>query len=180
MLESTIFSFVRRREKNKTTAQKTAVPARHHKQKDQEDRLIFPVATPSGIPVIKPNPTKKDGVIAVSGFFAREKRIINSRSPKNSRGFTRRLVSSSGTGRKRFPVTGLMVIRFTESKTISVETTEITNPGRKIARLLPIQISFGVSVVARRDVILPFTFSLIIGRLEKTQMKVIRIDNGRK
>lgn len=141
---------------------------------------MSPVATPSGIPVIRPNPTIKDGVIAVSGFFAREKRTINSSSPKNNRGLTRRLVSRSGTGRKRFPVAGLMVIKFTVSSTISVETKEIINPGIKIARLLPIQISLGVSVVARRDSILPFTFSLIIGRLEKTQMIVIRIDNGRK
>ncbi|GAI78667.1 unnamed protein product [marine sediment metagenome] len=141
---------------------------------------MTPVATPNGIPIIKPNPTRKEGAIAMSGLLAREKRTMNRSNPKNSRGLIRKLVSSNGAGKKKFPVAGPMVIKFTVSKTISVETTEIANPGRKIARLLPIQISLGVSVVARRDATLPFTFSLIIGRLEKTQMKVIRIDNSRK
>jgi len=67
-----IFSLVRRRRKNKTTDQKAAVPARYHKQKDQEAKLITPVATPSGIPIIRPNPTMKEGAIAISGFLARE------------------------------------------------------------------------------------------------------------
>ena len=171
---------IRRREENKTAAQKTAVPTVYHKKKDQEARLMSPVATPSGIPVIRPNPTIKDGVIAVSGFFAREKRTINSSSPKNNRGLTRRLVSRSGTGRKRFPVAGLMVIKFTVSSTISVETKEIINPGRKIARLLPIQISLGLSGVASSEEMFPLTFSLTMGRLAKAQMKVIRTNSGKK
>jgi len=171
---------VRRREKNNTAAQRAAVPAIYHKQKDQEARLIFPVATPSGIPYIKPNPTIKEGAIAVSGFFAREKRTMKSSNPKNSRGFTKKLVSSSGIGRKKLPVTGLMVIEFTVSRTISVEATEMANPGRKMARLLPIQISFGLSVVARRDAMFPLTFSLTIGRLAKAQMNVISINSGKK
>ena len=91
-----------------------------------------------------------------------------------------RLVNRRGTGRKRLPVTGLMVIRFTERRTITVETVEIINPGMKIARLLPIKISFGLNVVASRDSIFPFTFSLIIGKLEKDQIKVIRINSGKK
>jgi len=91
-----------------------------------------------------------------------------------------RLVNRRGTGRKKMPVTGLMVIKFTENRTIKVETVEITNPGRKIARLLPINISFGLSVVARRDSIFPFTFSLIMGKLAKDQIKVIRINSGKK
>ena len=171
---------VRRRERQQTTAQITTVPARYHKEKDQEARLITPVATPNGIPIINPNPTIKEGAMAMSGLLAREKRTINSSNPKNSRGLIRKLVSSSGAGRKKFPVAGLMVIKFTASKTISVEKTEMANPGRKIVRLLPIQISLGLSGVAKRDSMFPLTFSLIIGRLEKTQMKVIRINSGKK
>jgi hypothetical protein len=67
-----MFSFVRRRKRNRITVQKAAVPARYHKQKDQEARFITPVATPSGIPIISPNPTIKEGAIAISGFLARE------------------------------------------------------------------------------------------------------------
>jgi hypothetical protein len=174
-----IFSFVRILEKNKTTTQINAVPAEYHMQKDQEVRFIIPVTIPSGIPIIRPNPTIKEGAIAISGFLAREKRIINSSNPRNSRGLTTRLVIISGTGNKISPVAGLMVARFIESSTVSVDISEMTNPGKNMARLFPIQISLGVSVVAQREAILPFIFSFVIGRLEKAQMKVIRIDNGR-
>jgi len=180
LLDRTIFSLVRRRERKQTTAQITTVPARYHKEKDQEARLMTPVATPNGIPVIKPNPTIKEGAMAMSGLLAREKRTINSSNPKNSRGLIRKLVSSSGAGRKKFPVAGLMVIKFTASKTISVEKTEIANPGRKIARLLLIQISLGLSGVAKRDAMFPLTFSLIMGKLAKAQIKVIRTNSGKK
>ena len=179
LLDNTIFSFVRIRERKITTVKIKAVPAEYHIQKDQEVRFIIPVIIPSGIPIIRPNPTIKEGAIAISGFFAREKRIINSSSPENSRGLVTRLVIISGIGSKISPVAGLTVIILTESSTISVDTNDMTNPGRKIARLLPIQISLGVSGVAQREVILPFTFSFIMGRLEKAQMKVIRIINGR-
>jgi len=180
LLERTIFSFVRRWERQRTTAHITAVPTRYHKQKDQEVRLMFPVTIPNGIPIIRPNPTIKEGAIAISGFLAREKRTINSSSPKNNKGLIRKLVSSSGAGRKKFPVAGPMVIRFTASRTISVEIVEIVNPGRKIARLLLIQISLGLSGVARRDAMFPLTFSLIMGRLENAQIKVIRTNSGKK
>jgi len=171
---------VRRRERKQTTAQRAAVPAIYHKEKDQEARLIFPVATPSGIPYIKPNPTRKEGAIAMSGLLAKEKRTMNRSNPKNSRGLIRKLVSSSGGGRKKFPVAGLMVIEFTVSRTISVEATEMASPGRKMARLLLIQISLGLSGVAKRDAMFPLTFSLIMGKLAKAQIKVIRTNSGKK
>jgi len=171
---------VRKRVRKQTTAQITTVPARYHKEKDQEARLMTPVATPNGIPIIKPNPTRKEGAIAMSGLFAREKRTMNKSNPKNSRGLIKKLVSSSGVGRKKFPVACLMVIKFTASRTISVETTEIANPGRKIARLLLIQISLGLSGVASSEEMFPLTFSLTMGRLAKAQMKVIRTNSGKK
>ena len=60
-----------------TTAQITTVPARYHKEKDQEARLMTPVATPNGIPIIKQNPTIKEVAIAMSALLAREKRTMN-------------------------------------------------------------------------------------------------------
>jgi hypothetical protein len=119
------------------------------------------VANPNGIPIIKPNPIKKEGAIAMSGLLDREKRTINKSSPKNSKGLIIKLVNSNGAGMTKFPVAGLITIKFTLNKTISVETIEITNPGRKMARLLPIQISLGLSGVAKRDAMLLLAFSLI-------------------
>ncbi|MBC8387822.1 MAG: hypothetical protein H8E13_07215 [Actinobacteria bacterium] len=171
---------VRRRERKQTTVQITIVPTRYHKEKDQEARLMAPVATPNGIPIIKPNPTIKEGAIAMSGLLAREKRTMNSSNPKKTRGLIRKQVISNGTGRTKFPVTGLMVIKFIARRTISVETAEMANPGRKIAKLLLIQISLGLSGVAKRDAMFPLTFSLTMGRLAKAQMKVIRINSGKK
>ena len=142
--------------------------------------LITPVATPKGIPIIKPNPIKKEGAIAMSGLLAREKRTINNNSAKNNRGLIIKLISIDGSGRIKFPVAGIMTIKFTAIKIISVQTTEIANPGRKIARLLPIQISLGLNGVARRDSTLPLTFSLMTVKLAKAQMKVISTDSGRK
>lgn len=119
------------------------------------------MANPNGIPIIKPNPIKKEGAIAMSGLLDREKRTINKSSPKNSKGLIIKLVNSNGAGMTKFPVAGLITIKFTLNKTISVETIEITNPGRKMARLLPIQISLGLSGVAKRDAMLLLAFSLI-------------------
>ena len=89
-------------------------------------------------------------------------------------------MTSAGMGKTKIPTTGLITIRFIASKTISVETVEIIKPGRKIARLLPIQISPGESGVASKEAILPLTFSLIIGRLENAHINVIRIISGKK
>jgi hypothetical protein len=141
---------------------------------------MTPVATPNGIPIIKPNPIKKEGAIAMSGLLAREKRTINKSSPKNSRGLIKKLVNSNEAGRTKFPVAGLITMKFIANNTISVETIEIANPGRKMARLLPIQISLGLSGVANRDAMFPSTFSLIMVKLAKAQMKDIRTNNGRK
>jgi hypothetical protein len=141
---------------------------------------MVPVATPNGIPIIKPNPIKKEGAIAMSGLLAREKRTINKSSPKNSMGLIKKLVNSNEAGRIKFPIAGLITIKFTANSTISVETIEIANPGRKMARLLPIQISLGLSGVANRDAMFPSIFSLIMVKLEKVHMKDIRTDNGRK
>jgi hypothetical protein len=180
LLDRTIFSLVRRREKQQTTIQITVVPARYHNEKDQEARLITPVATPNGIPIINPKPIRKDGAIAISGLLAREKRTIKRSNPKNIRGFIRKPVTSNGAVRTKLPVAGLIAIKFTANGTISVETTEMANPGRKIVRLLPIKISLGLSGVAKRDAMFPLTFSLIIGKLAKAQIKVIRINSGKK
>jgi len=101
-------------------------------------------------------------------------------SPKKSRGLIRKPVTSAGTGKIKFPAAGLIIIKFIESKTISVETVEMTRPGRKIARLLPTHISPGESGVASKEVILPLTFSLTMGRLANDHINVIRIINGKK
>jgi len=155
-------------------------PDRYHKEKDQDARLMAPVATPNGIPIIKPNPTRKEGAIAKSGLLAREKRTMNKSNPKNSRGLIRKPISSTGAGRTKSPVAGVIVVKLTASTTTSVATTEITNPGRNIARLLPIQSAVGLSGVAKRHSILPLTFSLVMGKLAKAQMKAIRTNRGRK
>jgi hypothetical protein len=138
------------------------------------------VATPNGIPIIKPNPIIKDGAIAMSGLLAREKRTIKRSNPKNIRGLIRKPVSSIGAVRTKLPVAGLIATKFTANSTINVETMEMTNPGRKIARLLPIQISLGLSGVAKRDSMFPLTFSLTMGKLAKAQIKVIRVNSGKK
>jgi hypothetical protein len=112
--------------------------------------------------------------------LAREKRTIKRSNPKNIRGLIRKPVSSIGAVRTKLPVAGLIATKFTANSTINVETMEMTNPGRKIARLLPIQISLGPRGVAKRDAMFPFTFSLIMGKLAKAQIKVIRMNSGKK
>ena len=138
------------------------------------------MATPRGIPIIRLNPTIKDGAIARSGLFAKFKRIMIRSNPKKSRGLIRKPVTSAGMGKIKFPAAGLIVIRFIASKTISVETVEMIRPGRKIAKLLPIHISPGDSGVASKEVILPLTFSLTMGRLANAHINVIRINSGKK
>lgn len=99
--------------------------------------MTAPVATPSSIPIIKPNPMRKDGAMAMSGLLAREKRTMKESSPKNNRGLMRKLVSSTGADRMKSPVAGMIVVRLAASTTTSAATTEIANPSRKMARLLP-------------------------------------------
>ena len=50
----------------------------------------------------------------------------------------------------------------------------------KIARLLPNHISLGLNVVAKREAILPLTFSLTTGKLANAHIKAIRTVNGKK
>lgn len=95
---------------------------------------MAPSTTPIGIPIIKPIPSRKEGITTMSGFLAREKRTINESSQKNSRGLKRKPVSSNGAGRKKFPVAVIIAAKLTASTTTSVETTAMTNPSRKIAR----------------------------------------------
>jgi len=141
---------------------------------------MAPVATPNGTPIIKPNPSRKEGIIAMSGLLAREKRTMNESSPKNSKGLKRKPISSTGAGRTKSPVAGMIVLKLTTSTTTSVATTEIANPGKKIARLLPIQSALGLSGVAKRHSMLPLTFSLVMGKLAKAQMKEMRTNRGIK
>jgi hypothetical protein len=140
-------------------AQNIIAPPKHDNINSQEARFITPVATPRGIPIIKPNPTRKEGAIAMSGLLAREKRTMNNSSAKKSRGLIRKLVNSNGVGRIKFPVAGIITKKLTADKIISVEMMEIIYPGRNMAMLLPIQISLGLSGVAKRDSMLPLTFS---------------------
>ena len=81
LLERTMFSFVNSLERNATIIPAIAVAARYHRANDQEARLINPVAIPSGIPIIRPNPTRNEGAMATSGLLAREKRIMKESSP---------------------------------------------------------------------------------------------------
>ncbi|MCD4670562.1 MAG: hypothetical protein K8S14_08950 [Actinomycetia bacterium] len=108
-----------------TMIQTIITPARYHREKDQEDRLTAPVAIPKGIPIIRPNPTRNEGVIAMSGLFAREKSIMNRSSPNRRSGFHIRLTKNKGNGSKKFPVAGTITDRFTVSKTIIVKITDI-------------------------------------------------------
>ena len=93
------------------------------------------MATPRGIPIIKPNPSRKEGAIAISGLLAREKRTVNSSNPKKSRGLIRRLKSSAGKGRIKFPVAGMIAKRLTVNKIMNVEIMENRYPGKNIAML---------------------------------------------
>ncbi len=74
-------------------AQITIVPAKYHRVKVQVTVLKNPVTIPSGIPIIKPNPTMKDGAKAISGLLARENSAIKESSPKNSKGLLKKLMS---------------------------------------------------------------------------------------
>ena len=94
-------------------------------EKDQEARSITPKAIPKGIPIIRPNPTRNEGVMAMSGLYAREKSIINRSSPNKRRGLNIRLVKINGNGNKKIPLAGTITDRFTASKTIIVEIIEI-------------------------------------------------------
>ena len=102
-----------------------AVPARYHSEKDQEARSITPKAIPSGIPIIRPNPTINEGDTAISGLPAREKSIINRSSPNKRRGFQTRPAKNIGNGSKKTPVAGIITDRFIASKTIMVEMNDI-------------------------------------------------------
>lgn len=101
------------------------VPIRDHREKDQEDRSIFPIAIPNGIPIIMPNPTRNEGVIAISGFPAREISMMIRSSPNKRRGFIIRLTKNNGLGKRKFPVDGIITDRFTASKITTLEITEI-------------------------------------------------------
>lgn len=61
----------------KTTAQTISAPKRYHNEKLQETRLVQRVATPIGIPIIRPKPTIEEGAIAIFGLPANEKGIMN-------------------------------------------------------------------------------------------------------
>ncbi|MGZ5485836.1 MAG: hypothetical protein ACXWFB_08010 [Nitrososphaeraceae archaeon] len=84
---------------------------------------------------------------------------MNNSSAKKSRGLIRKLINSNGAGRIKFPVAGIITKKLTADKITSVEIMEIIYPGRNMAMLLPIQISLGLSGVAKRDSMLPLTFS---------------------
>jgi hypothetical protein len=175
-----MFSIVSIRYRAQSIARNIIAPPKHQNVNDQETRSIAPVATPRGIPIIKPNPTRKEGAIAISGLLAMEKRTINNKSAKKRRGLIRKLINSAEVGRITFPVAGIITKKLTDSRIISVEMVDIIYPGRNMAMLLPIQISLGLRGVAKRDSMLPFTFSLIMVRLEKAQIKVIITKIGRK
>ena len=117
---------MRRRVRKNITIQTIITPARYHKEKDQEASLIAPKAIPSGIPIIKPNPTKNEGAMAMSGLFAREKSIMNRSNPNKRRGFNIKLSKNNGNGKRKFPVAGTITVRFITSKTIMVEIIDIT------------------------------------------------------
>jgi len=117
---------VRRRVRKNTIIQTIITPARYHKEKDQETKLIVPKAIPNGIPIIRPNPTRNEGAMAMSGLFAREKSIMNKSNPNKRRGFNIKLTKNNGNGSKKFPVAGTITDRFTTSKTIMVEIIDIT------------------------------------------------------
>jgi hypothetical protein len=57
-------------------AQKIIVPPKHQNKNGWETRFMAPIAVPKGIPIIKPNPIKKEGAIAMSGLLASEKRTM--------------------------------------------------------------------------------------------------------
>ena len=108
-----------------TMIQTIITPARYHREKDQEIRVMAPEAIPSGIPIIRPNPTRNEGVMAMSGLFAREKSIMNRSSPNKRRGFHTKLTKNKGNGSKKSPVAGTTTDRFTTSKIVIVEITDI-------------------------------------------------------
>lgn len=156
------------------------IPVRYHREKDHELRSIFPVASPRGIPIIRPKPIINEGVIAISGLPASEKRTSKNIRPKKSKGFKIRPVKSAGMGNMKVSVAGNIAMRLIARRTMEVKMVEMTNPGKKILRLLPVSSSTGLSGVASREVIAPLAFSLIRGKLAKDQINVIKIKTGIK
>jgi hypothetical protein len=63
-----IFSRLRRREEPMTIAHKTNAPHMQFRENDHEAISITRILTPNGIPIIKPNPIKNEGAIAISGL----------------------------------------------------------------------------------------------------------------
>ena len=57
---------------------------------------------------------------------------------------------------------------------------ETINPGKKMAKVFANQIDRGLSGVAKRESIFPLTFSLVMGKLAKAQIKAKRIKNDKK
>ena len=116
-----MFSFVSILESKNTAIRTIIVAARYQKKKDHEARSINPVATPRGIPSIRPNPSINDGAIATSGLFAREKRTIKRSSPKNNSGFIIRPVNNNGMPYRCSPGVLTIMVILTDSRTIKTE-----------------------------------------------------------
>lgn len=102
------------------------VPIKYHNKKNHEAKLNAPRAKPKGIPIIRPKPITKEGAIAISGLFAREKSTINNKSPNKSKGFIIKLVRINAAGNKKEPIAGYMITRFITNKTITEEIRDIT------------------------------------------------------
>jgi hypothetical protein len=91
-----------------------------------------------------------------------EDRILSNIRPKNMAGLTRKLKSRAETGKTECPVPGIIIKRFIDNTNISIDTIAVANPGRNIARPLPIQIAAGLSGVASRYSIFLSAFSFAI------------------
>jgi len=171
---------VRIREKNNTIVQIIAVPARYQRVNVQDARLITPRPIPRGIPIISPKPTRNEGAMAISGLPASEYSIMKESSPKSRSEFRSSPLTRAGIGNINLPVVGIIANMFTHKMIRNTVTAEMINPGKKIARHLPIQTSTGLSGVASNDSILPFTFSFVPEGLPDAQIKNIRIKRGIK
>jgi hypothetical protein len=146
-----IFSFVSSRSRHILTIQKIIAATRHQIENDHDVILIMPVAIPSGIPIIKPKPIKKEGAIAISGLLAMENKTVNAVSAMKSSGLITKLIKIEGSGKIGFFIAGMIAKKLIDNKIIRDEITDIIYAGKKIAILLANHSSVGLNGVASSD-----------------------------
>jgi hypothetical protein len=110
-----------------------------------------------------------------SGSWEKASMTVSDVSPKKSRGFTRRPVTSTAGGRTKTAVCSRMLAAaFIATTAARAQAHARAQAGKEIARLLPNQMARGLKGVARRVSRFPEAFSLIISVAPNAQTTVIK------